>query len=47
VAEGVERAQQVRTLRAAKCDELQGYHFARPMPADALLEWIAAREATV
>ena len=47
VAEGVERAQQVRTLRAAKCDELQGYHFARPMPADALVEWIAAREATV
>jgi diguanylate cyclase (GGDEF)-like protein len=38
VAEGVETDAQVDTLRAAGCSHLQGYHLARPMPAeDALL----------
>ncbi|SOB86858.1 diguanylate cyclase (GGDEF) domain-containing protein [Sphingomonas guangdongensis] len=38
VAEGVETEAQVDTLRAAGCSHLQGYHLARPMPAeDALL----------
>ena len=38
VAEGVETEAQIDTLRAAGCSHLQGYHLARPMPAeDALL----------
>ena len=40
VAEGVEREQEVETLREAKCDELQGFYFARPMAADALAAWV-------
>ncbi|MES2187494.1 MAG: EAL domain-containing protein [Pseudomonadota bacterium] len=39
VAEGVETAGQRDILLAMACDELQGFYFARPMPADTLLEW--------
>lgn len=33
VSEGVENRQQYEFLRDAGCDEVQGFHFARPMPA--------------
>ena len=36
VAEGVETMAQAHLLRELECDILQGYAFARPMPADAL-----------
>lgn len=39
VAEGVETAAQRDILLEMQCDELQGFFFARPMPADALLTW--------
>lgn len=42
VAEGVETSGQVQTLRAMGCDLAQGYHFARPLPAPALKEWLDA-----
>jgi diguanylate cyclase (GGDEF)-like protein/PAS domain S-box-containing protein len=45
VAEGVESEACAQTLRAADCDELQGYHFARPMPAALLPRWMADRKA--
>jgi diguanylate cyclase (GGDEF)-like protein/PAS domain S-box-containing protein len=35
VAEGVEMEGQLRFLRKHSCDELQGYYFSRPVPADA------------
>ena len=41
VAEGIEDAATVQCLIDAGCDEAQGFHFARPQPADALLEWIS------
>ena len=34
IAEGVEDDRQLALLRLQHCDEVQGYHFAKPMPAD-------------
>jgi diguanylate cyclase (GGDEF)-like protein len=39
VAEGVETEAQRGILRRLGCDEMQGYLFARPMPAAKLSEW--------
>jgi diguanylate cyclase (GGDEF)-like protein len=39
VAEGVENPRQQQVLAELGCDELQGYLFARPMSARALLMW--------
>ena len=36
IAEGVETAQQVAFLRDNHCDEIQGFHFSRPVVADAI-----------
>jgi EAL domain-containing protein (putative c-di-GMP-specific phosphodiesterase class I) len=34
LAEGVETREQMDYLRQRQCDEVQGFYFARPMPAD-------------
>jgi len=34
VAEGVEDAEQASRLRELRCDQAQGFHFARPMPSE-------------
>ena len=48
IAEGIETAQELDTLRAYGCEYMQGYHFARPLPAveiESLLREQAARDA--
>jgi diguanylate cyclase (GGDEF)-like protein/PAS domain S-box-containing protein len=42
VAEGVEHAADAGQLRAAGCDELQGFHYSRPLPAEQAQQWIRA-----
>ncbi|CAM3901598.1 EAL domain-containing protein [Mesobacillus thioparans] len=34
IAEGVETASQLKLLRQHRCNEAQGYHFSRPVPAE-------------
>jgi diguanylate cyclase len=43
VAEGVETQEELRALRKTECDEMQGYLFAKPMPASALEPWWKAQ----
>jgi diguanylate cyclase (GGDEF)-like protein/PAS domain S-box-containing protein len=42
VAEGVETMEHARILTDLGCDFLQGYAFARPMPAEKIADWIRA-----
>ena len=46
VAEGVETAGAAARLAELKCDELQGYLFARPLKALEVQPWIARHRAT-
>ncbi len=41
VVEGVETRAQLDSLRRLGCDFIQGYYFAKPMPADAIAEYLA------
>jgi EAL domain-containing protein (putative c-di-GMP-specific phosphodiesterase class I) len=41
VAEGVESDAHVAALRSFGCDIVQGYHYARPMPAADVSTWLA------
>ncbi len=42
IAEGVENPVQRAAITELGCDMAQGYHFARPMPADALAAHLVA-----
>jgi diguanylate cyclase (GGDEF)-like protein len=41
LAEGAETEEQVRLLREQGCDEVQGYYYCRPIPAEELLAMFA------
>ena len=40
IAEGVENAEQLQMLNMMDCDQVQGYFFARPLPADEVTRFI-------
>ena len=41
VAEGVEDENTLLALKALGCEQIQGFYFAKPMPAEELLTWVA------
>jgi diguanylate cyclase (GGDEF)-like protein/PAS domain S-box-containing protein len=45
IAEGVENVDEYKALRAAGCDEVQGYFIARPMPPEQVADWCAYGES--
>ena len=45
IAEGVENPDQLALLRARGCTEVQGYHIARPMTAQAFETWLRTHDA--
>ena len=45
IAEGVETLGQLQNLKFLECDEIQGFYFARPMPADELFEFLSNYDA--
>lgn len=46
IAEGVEEQRMYDYLRAHHCDEAQGYHIGRPMPAEEFAAYVAANHPT-
>ncbi|WP_322049204.1 EAL domain-containing protein [Paraburkholderia sp. J67] len=44
VAEGVEQAHEADALRRLGCDELQGFLYAKPLPHEALAQWLQTRD---
>ena len=40
VAEGVETKEQVEELKKMKCDEIQGFYYAKPMPEEEFVEYM-------
>jgi diguanylate cyclase (GGDEF)-like protein len=45
IAEGVETAQEMRSLATLGCDEIQGYFLAKPMRAEEVIDWVKMRHA--
>lgn len=47
IAEGVETKEQLDCLKKLKCDEIQGYYFSRPLPAEeAFNKWLQLAKDT-
>jgi EAL domain-containing protein (putative c-di-GMP-specific phosphodiesterase class I) len=47
VAEGVERESQLDFLRRHGCDEMQGFLFSQPVPADEVQRLLTAQPSKV
>jgi len=40
VAEGVESEDQAKTLKSLQCEEIQGYLYSPPLPAEDFQQWL-------
>jgi EAL domain-containing protein (putative c-di-GMP-specific phosphodiesterase class I) len=40
IAEGVENEGQMNYLRSVHCDEIQGFYFSRPLPAEDVMPFL-------
>jgi EAL domain-containing protein (putative c-di-GMP-specific phosphodiesterase class I) len=47
VAQGVETRDQAEFLRSHACDELQGFYFKRPLPADLFTKLLEAQATEI
>lgn len=47
IAEGVENEQQLSILGLQRCDEVQGYYFSRPLPADEFSRFVRLHKKSV
>lgn len=47
IAEGVEDERQLALLRRQECDEVQGYYFAKPMPAEEVPVYLSSFAKTI
>ncbi len=47
IAEGVENTRVLTHLRALDCDQAQGYHFSRPLPAAAFAAFVIEKQSTL
>jgi EAL domain-containing protein (putative c-di-GMP-specific phosphodiesterase class I) len=45
VAEGVETVEHLRALEEFGCDTAQGFYLSKPVPAQALTEWLTANQS--
>lgn len=45
VAEGAETLEQIDELRTMRCDEIQGFYYAKPMPEAGFLEYVRLHRA--
>jgi diguanylate cyclase (GGDEF)-like protein len=43
IAEGIEEIDQEGHLRAQKCDEVQGFYYAKPMPSDEFFDFLQSK----
>ena len=46
IAEGVEEAHHLSMLKKWGCDQAQGFHIAKPMPFNELIEWLQEKDCT-